>query len=319
MSPEIKPAGVSQRPIEQKGANLYGLYEGLRQILEKASCTGHLMRAAKGILSNWPGFTEKAATAAYLHTPWISIEDYLIRFDYVGYNNEALRIDKIIDRKTSEAESIQILYKGFESEEGFDGITYSKGIEMGGEPFYDEETRQTSFIGESSEPLVGEDALPKAKEILGEILDKIIEEFEKKEKGTFEVSLGTPFSLDRNFVTKRGPEYSDVKLDIDGARDGVITITQIFMQDESKLWEFHFTIKDLTEEDFNRYEVFILYNGKKYKATETDIDEVSLKRDGESHVHFFNWVDESGEELELDSNVDIFSQIKFLIEYSPKS
>jgi len=150
---------------------ILNLRERLAGNLEKARSTGHLLRIAKGILATWSGFSEKAGVASYLHTPWISHGGFLIRSDYLGYNNESLLIAKIIDPKTSEAESVQIVYRGLESEQGFGGVSFVKGKEMTGEEFYDEESGEKSYVGEYSDPLVGEDALPKAKEILRDILN----------------------------------------------------------------------------------------------------------------------------------------------------
>lgn len=285
-----------------------------RTRLEKAQGTGQLLRVTKGILSIWPGFSEKAATAAYFHTPWISHDGYLLRFDHIEHNHESLRIDRYIDPKTSEAESIHFHYKGKESEEGFEDLTYTRGVEMGGDALFDEESGQHAFIGQSDPPLVGEEALPKAKEIIGDILEKVIKEFRERKKDNQKVSYGRAFSIDPNFITviPAGP-YFHVGLDIDGVREGGIGLTQEFLEDETKLWSITLTLLNLKMEDFTRFQVYILYNGERYRSRETDIDDVQLRDERTSPLHFSKWINESGEELDLDSTVDIFSKLQFLI------
>lgn len=313
MSPEREKRMVPVQEIKVPSP-----YDVWRLRLEKVRSTGQLLRTAKGILRTWPPFMEQAGTASLFHIPWITVGNFMIRFDYLGYNNESLRIDRVTDFKTSNGESVEIPYKGWDSEEGFEDLTYIQTVEMGGEELRDEVTGQTFYIGEPLDiPRFGQNALPKAKEILGDILDNVTDEFQRKEKDKMQVSFGAPIPLDPNYLTKRSG-YFDMGFNLNGAFNGVITLAQQFHPDGSKIWSISLTLKDLVKRDFDAFEVSMLYDGKNYKASETDIDNVALRKGGKSPVHFFDFVDGKGKELILNSSVDIFSKVGFLVERKNK-
>lgn len=178
-----RKGGVPRREVESDP------YLVWRKRLNNVKGTGQLLRVSQGILMDWPAFREKAGGAAYFHRPWIYVGEFMVRFDHMGYNHESLRIDRMIDFKKDDGESIEIPYKGANLDEAnlyensFEELTYIRSAGMGVQPFKDPDTGETYYVGVGTNdlPFFGESALPKAKEILGAILDKMTEELRAKE------------------------------------------------------------------------------------------------------------------------------------------
>lgn len=139
--------------------------------LEKAKSSGHLLRIAKGILMSNPVVVEKMGPSAYGNLPWIGFSfnggNYLVRFDS-KMKFESLFLTKYLEG--DKVESTQIVNDGTPSaEENFEGVSYLLGREHA-KDFVDELTHKQSWEAEYGESLIGEQALPHAKRLLGELL-----------------------------------------------------------------------------------------------------------------------------------------------------